>query len=252
MIQRLLLLLTVLMLSSSASAWAQGKVYKFAVDTYYPPFSYTDEKTQELSGFDVDIAKAVCTKLGITCEVVAVPFDEIIPMVESGQIDVGCAGIAYTEERAKRVIYTNKYFRSSSLFLELPGTFDGITPETIKGKKVAVQASTNQEDYLKKTFGDTITIIPLKGFDEIIKGVNDKTYDLGFIDGLPGYHYLKSDEGLNLDIVGDPVHLDDGSCMVLRKGEEDFRDRINKAVEDLRLNGVYDSINIKYFEFNVY
>ena len=251
MVQRLLILLVISMLSAS-SAWAQDKVYKFAVDTYYPPFSYTDEKTGELGGFDVDIAKAVCKKMNIACEVVAIPFDEIIPQVESGQLDVGCAGIAYTEERAKRVIYTNKYFRSSSLFLELPGTFDGITPETIKGKKVSVQASTNQEEYLRRTYGDTIEIFPVKGFDEIIKGVNDKTFDLGFIDGLPGYHYLKSDEGLNLDIVGDPVHLDDGSCMVLRKGQEAFRDRINKAIEDLRLSGEYDAINIKYFEFNVY
>jgi ABC-type amino acid transport substrate-binding protein len=251
MTRNLLLWLAIFVFTSSA-AWAQDKVYKFAVDTYYPPFSYTDEKTGELGGFDVDIAKAVCGKLGIKCEVVAVPFDEIIPQVQSGRLDVGCAGFAYTEERAKLIIYTTKYFRSSSLFLELPGTFDGITPETVNGKKVAVQAGTNQEDYLRRTYGDIIEIVPVKGFDDITKGVSDKTYDLGFIDGLPGYHYLKSDEGLNLDIVGDPVHLDDGSCMVLQKGQEDLRDRINKAIEDLRLSGEYDAINIKYFEFNVY
>ncbi|MDL2227100.1 transporter substrate-binding domain-containing protein [Deltaproteobacteria bacterium OttesenSCG-928-M10] len=251
MTRKLLLWLAIFMLSAS-SARAQDKVYTFAVDTYYPPFSYTDEKTGELAGFDVDIAKAVCGKLGLKCEVIAVPFDEIIPQVEAGRIDVGCAGFAYTEERAKRIIYTAKYFRSSSLFLELPGTFDGITPETVKGKKVAVQASTNQEDYLRHTYGEVIEVVPVKGFDDIIKGVNDKTYDLGFIDGLPGYHHLKSDEGLSLDIVGDPVHLDDGSCMVLQKGREALRDRINQAIEDLRLSGAYDAINIKYFDFNVY
>ena len=251
MIKKLLLLTAVLILSAPM-ARAQDKVYKFAVDTYYPPFSYTDEATGELGGFDVDIAKAVCGKLNLSCQVVAVPFDEIIPQVESGQLDVGCAGFAYTEERAKRVLYTNKYFRSSSLFLELPGTFEGISPETVKGKKVAVQASTNQEDYLRRTYGELIEVVPVKGFDDIVKGVNDMTYDLGFIDGLPGYHYLKSDEGLNLDIVGEPVHLDDGSCMVLRKGQEALRDRINQAIEELRLSGEYDAINIKYFDFNVY
>jgi len=244
-------LLFVLMLLSSP-AGADDRVYKVAVDIYYPPFSYNDEKTGELSGFDVDIAKAVCRKLEVKCEVLAVPFDEIIPQIENGQLDIGSAGFAFTEERAKRVIYTNKYFRSSSLFLELPGTFEGITPETIKGKKVAVQASTNQEDYLRNTYGDLIEVVPVKGFDEIIAMVNDKSVDLGFIDGLPGYHYLKSDAGLNLDIVGDPVHLDDGSCMVLNKDNTALRDRINAAIEELRLSGEYDSINIKYFDFNVY
>lgn len=251
MIKKLFIMLAVFAMSAS-SAWAQDRVYKFAVDADYPPFSYVDEKTGEMSGFDVDIAKAVCAKLNIACEIVPIPFDEIIPQVESGHIDVGSAGFAYTEERAARVIFTDKYFRSSSLFLELPGTFDGVTPETIKGKKVGVQASTNQEEYLRRTYGDSIEIVPLKSFEEIIRGVNDKTLDLGFIDGLPGYHFLKSDEGLNLDIVGDPVHLDDGSRMVLAKGREDLRDRINQAIEALRLSGEYDAINIKYFEFNVY
>ncbi len=233
-------------------ARSEDRVFRVAVDTYYPPFSYEDEKTGKMAGFDVDIAQAVCGKLKITCEIVAVPFDEIIPQLETGKLDIGSAGFAYTEERARRILYTNKYFRSSSLFLQLPGTFEDITPETIKGKKVAVQASTNQEDYLRRTYGDSIEVVPVKGFEDIVKEVGDRSADLGFIDGLPGYHYLKSDEGLNLDIVGEPVHLDDGSCMVLPKGSEKLRDQINQAIDDLRLSGEYDAINIKYFDFNVY
>ena len=252
MIRRLLILLVILM-SSASSAWARDKIYKFAVDTYYPPFSFTDEKTGELSGFDVDIAKAVCQKMNVACEVVAVPFDEIIPQVESGRLDVGCAGFAYIEERARRLLYTDKYFRSSSLFLELPGTFEDVRPETIRGKKVAVQAGTNQERYLRHDYGQVIEIVPVKGFEEIIDGINDQTFDLGFIDGLAGYHYLKSDAGLGVDIIGDPYHISPGgNGMVLRKDQEAFRDRINQAIEDLRLSGEYDAINIKYFEFNVY
>lgn len=200
----------------------------------------------------MDIAKAVCGKLNLKCEVVAVSFDNIIPQVEAGRIDVGCAGIAKTEERAKRVLFTDKYFRSSSLFLELPGTLGEFTPENLKGKKVAVQAATNQEDHLRRVYGEIIEVVPVTGFDDIIARINDRSVDLGFIDGLPGYHFLKSDGGLHLDIVGEAVHLDDGSCMVLKKGREILRDKINKAIDDLRVSGEYDAINSKYFEFNVY
>ena len=236
----------------SSPLLAQDRVHRVAVDTHYPPFSYTDEKTGQMAGFDVDIAQAVCDKLQIKCEIAAVPFDEIIPMVEAGQLSIGSAGFANTEERAKRVIFTNKYFRSSSLFLVLPGTYDVVSPETIKGKKVAVQSGTNQEEYLRQTFGEIIELTPMKGYEDVIQAVKAKGVDLGFIDGLPGYHYLMSDEGQGLDIVGDPVHLDDGSCMVLRKGDEALRDRINKAIDDLRQSGEYDAINLKYFDFNVY
>jgi ABC-type amino acid transport substrate-binding protein len=253
MIKRLpLLLLAVLLSSAPGASWAQGRTYKFAVDVDYPPFSQVDGETGELAGFDVDIAKAVCQKLDLACEVLAVPFDEIIPEVEAGRLDVGCAGFAYTEERAKRVIYTDPYFRSSSFFLELAGTFPALTPETVKGRKVGVQSGTTQEEYLRRTYGETIEVVPLKSFEEVVDGVGDRSLDLGFIDGLPGYHYLKSDAGLNLDIIGDPVHISDGSCMVLGKGQEALRDKINQAIGGLRLSGEYDAINIKYFEFNVY
>jgi ABC-type amino acid transport substrate-binding protein len=241
-----------LALAAASSSAADDRVYKVAVDPYYPPFSYVDEKTGELGGFDVDIARAVCAGLAIKCDIKAVLFDDIIPQVADGRLDIGCAGFAYTEERARQVIYTNKYFRSSSLFLELPDAFQEVTPESIRGKKVAVQAGSNQEDYLRRTYGDVIEVVPMSGFGDIVQAVNDKTADLGFIDGLPGYHYLRSEAGLNLDIIGDPVHLDDGSCMVLTKGLEPLRDRINQAIQDLRRSGAYDEINLKYFDFNVF
>jgi ABC-type amino acid transport substrate-binding protein len=240
------------LLLAASPARAGERVYRVAVDTYYPPFSYTDEKTGQLAGFDVDIARAVCGKLKITCEIKGVSFNDIIPQLEAGQLDIGSAGFSYTEERAKRVLYTRKYFRSSSLFLELPGTFTDITPETLKGKKVAAQAGTTQEEYLRRTYGESIELVLVESFGDILKAVNDRTADLGFIEGLPGYYYLKSEEGMDLDFVGAPVHLDGGSCMVLRKGDEALRDRINQAIDDLRRSGEYDAINRKYFEFSVY
>jgi ABC-type amino acid transport substrate-binding protein len=228
------------------------RIYKFAVDMDYPPFSYKDPKTGKLTGFDTDIAWAVCKKLNIKCEVLGVSFDEIIPMVEKGELDVGCAGFAWNEERAKRVIFTDKYYRSSSLFIQRSGTFDEISDSVLKGKAFSVQEGTNQQFYLNKTYGQSITVIPFDSFEAVMKAVEDGQVDLALIDGLPGYDYLKSDAGQELDIAGDPVHLDNGSCMVVNKDMVDLRDNINKAINELRLSGEYDEINIKYFEFNVY
>ncbi|MDR1920484.1 MAG: transporter substrate-binding domain-containing protein [Candidatus Adiutrix sp.] len=239
-------------LAASAAA-ADDRVYKVAVDPDYPPFSYTDEKTGQLSGFDVDIARAVCAKLALNCDIRPVLFDDIIPQVADGRLDIGCAGFAYTEERARRVLFTKKYFRSTNLFIGPPDAFEEVTAETLRGKKAAVQAGTIQEAYLRKTYGQVLAIIPMSGFGEVTEAVKNKTADIGFVDGLPGYSYLKSEEGLELDIVGDPVHLDSAdACMALTPGLEPLRDRINQAIEDLRLSGEYDAINVKYFDFSVY
>ena len=245
------IIMFVLTLMFVSSAHAEDKVIRMAVDAPYAPFAYFDKETGKLSGFDVDIAEAVCRQLNIKCDIQVVPFDEIIPSIVAGKIDVGVAGMAKKADREKLVLFSDKYFRSSSLFIEVPGS---VTVENggLKGKKIAVQAKTTQEDYLIKTYGDIATIVPMKSFEDITAATLKKEVDVAFVDGLPGYHKLKSDEGLGLEIVGDPVTLGNASCMVLNKELVSLRDDINKAIQDLRANGEYDRINRKYFEFNIY
>ena len=238
------------------SAWllrAEDRVYKVAVEDNYKPFAYTDQ-TGQLRGFDVDVAQAVCGRLRISCEILPLPFNEIIPGVQAGKVDIGAAGFAYTEERATKVIYTNRYYRSSSLFIGLSGhTISDLAPASLQGKKVAVQSATSQEAYLRRAYGDKIQVAPVADLDNVLKAVTDQMADLGFVDGLAIYEHMKSDEGASLDFIGDPVYIDDGSSfMILAKGAEGLRDRINRAIDEIRANGEYDRINNKYFDFNVY
>lgn len=247
------LTLLALALTSGQPLRAEDRVYKVAVEDNYKPFAYTDQSGR-LSGFDVDVAQTVCGRLRITCEILPLPFNEIIPGVQAGKVDIGTAGFAYTEERATRVIFTNRYYRSSSLFIGLTGHAIGdLAPASLQGKKVAVQSDTSQESYLRRAYGDKIQVAPVADLDNVLKAVTDQTADLGFADGLAVYEHMKSDDGAALDFIGDPVYIDDGSSfMILAKGAEDLRDKINQAIDEIRASGEYDRINNKYFDFNVY
>lgn len=245
------ILMFVLTLMFVSSAHAEDEVIRMAVDAPYPPFASVNRDTGKLEGFDVDIAEAICKHLQLKCDIKVVPFDEIIPGIVAGKIDVGVAGMARNPERENLVLFTDKYFRSSSLFIEVPGS---VTIENggLKGKKIGVQAKTTQENYLRRTYGDIAVIIPMKNFEDLTTATLNKEVDVAFVDGLPGYHKLKSDEGLGLEIVGDPVTLGNASCIVLNKKFTGLRDDMNKAIQELRANGEYDKINRKYFEFNIY
>ena len=233
------------------SAHAAAPTLRIGIDAPYPPFAYTDPASGKLTGFDFDIAEALCRKINRTCEISAVPFDNIIPSIVADKLDIGVAGMAKKPEREELVLFSDKYFRSSSIFLEIPGT-NVVSHEGLKGKKIAVQNKTTQEEYLRKTYGDIAQIVPLTSFEDIIKQTLDKKVDIAFIDGLPGYHFLKTEKGEGLDIVGEPVKLGNASCVVLSKSLEKERDAINKAILELRDSGEYDQINRKYFEFNIY
>ena len=240
--------------SFSTSALAQSAPLRVAVDAPYPPFAYYDEN-KALTGFDVDIATALCIEMKRECEIKAVDFDQMIPDIVAGKLDLAVAGMAATEDRKKLVDFTERYFRSHSIFIEKPGAVATISSENLKNKRLGTQSGTIQEQYLKKMYGDVATIVLQTNYEDVFTDLkNDKT-DLIFVDGLPGYHYLKSPEGDGLETIGEPIHSDivlDSSAIAIAKGQDKLRKEVNQAIQGIRRNGEYDKINRKYFDFNVY
>lgn len=236
-----------LLLSCATATYAQPAL-RIAVDAPYPPFAYTDTETGKLTGFDVEIAKALCRQIKRQCDIKVVPFDEIIPQIVAGNIDLGVAGMVKTPEREKSVIFTDKYFRTNTIFLERSGK----RTTDLTGKSIAVQSGTNLEEYLVKKYGATSRIVPMKSAEDVYDAINTGKVDLGFVDGLPAFSYLRTEEGSGLDMVGEPVSIDEGSCIAVHPKLKDIRDALNKAIQELRSSGEYQSINRKYFPINIY
>lgn len=227
---------------------------RVAVDAPYPPFAFYNEKG-ELEGFDVEIGRALCAEMKMDCVIEAVPFDSIIPKVEDGSIDMGIAGMGATEERKKHVIFTDRYFRSHSIFMEKHGTIPDVTVDNLKGKRLGAQAGTIQETYLRNTYGNIASIVTYATAPEAFAALKKGEVDLLFADGLSGYTWLKTDEGEGFETIGEPVHSDivlDSSCIAVNKDNVKLRDALNEAIQAIRRSGEYDRVNRKYFDFNVY
>ena len=241
-------------LPPAAPAAESGKVLRIAVEAPYPPFAMADEEGN-LSGFDVDIAYALCNELGYECDVRNVPFDEIIPRIVAGEIDLGIAGMGASAERKKLVDFTERYFRSLSVYIEKEGTLSELTPESIKGLRVGTQADTLQSAYLEKTYGDSITLLLVPTYDQVFEMLKKDEIDLALVDGLPGYTYLKSENGVGLETIGDAIEsggVMDWASIAVSKEKPWLRDAVNQAIQALRRNGEYGKINRKYFDFNIY
>jgi len=234
-------------------AMAKEKPLRIGVDSPYPPFAYVENGV--LTGFDVDIAHALCKELARECDIQIVEFDRIIPSIVAGELDLGIAGMGATDERKKLVDFTDRYFRSHSIFIEREGENLGLKLEDLKDKKIATQAGTIQETYLKKVYGEVSEIMIIPDYEGVFEALKDGSADLIFVDGLPGYHYLRSHEGAGLETIGLPVHSDiviDSSCIAVGKQQPELREAVNQAIQQLRRKGEYDRINRKYFDFNVY
>ena len=178
-------LLVLLGFQDSAFGKDEFPPLRVAVDAPYPPFAMVD-KRGNLSGFDVDIANALCAELKRTCVIKAVPFDQIIPSIVAGDIDIGVSGMAPTKERLELVDFTDKYFRSLSIYIEKKGTVHSLTPEGIKGLRLGAQPGTIQETYLKKNFSATATVITESNYDTMVGMLKNDQLDLLLVDGLAG------------------------------------------------------------------
>lgn len=237
-----------------ALSFSGEPVLRVAVSGPYPPFAQLD-KEGRLYGFDVDMAEAICRELQKKCEVVNVDFDLIIPGILKGEIDFAVAGMGASPERKQHVDFTDRYYRSVSIFIERRGTFKEINRESLKGKRVGAQVSTLQAEYLGKNLGDAITLVTAPSYDEIFAMLKNKEIDLVLSDGLPGYAYMTSAQGEGLETIGEPVEPGgsmDRACVAVSKKQPALRDAISQAILELRRTGQYDKINRKYFDFIVY
>lgn len=237
-------------------AWAVGSqpVLRVAVDAHYPPFSDYDA-AGNLIGFDVDFAHALCKELKRRCIVKAVPLPSIIPGITAGNIDIAVASMAVNKARKEKVDFTDKYYRSLSIFIMRAGRSRNISPESLRDLRVGAQEGTLQAKYLEEKYGDSIKLITTPSCRDVFVLLQKDGVDVVLVDGLLGYAYLKSDNGVGLEAIGDALdsnEIPDWASIAVSKKQPELREAVNKAIQTMRRNGEYGKINRKYFEFNIY
>ena len=94
---------------------AREGVIRVATNAEFPP--YESFVGTDIVGIDVDMMNAICDELGMTLEIESMEFDAIIPSINSGEFDVGVAGISVTPEREKNVSFTQSYATTTQVII---------------------------------------------------------------------------------------------------------------------------------------
>ncbi len=232
------------------------KKVRIGVEGAYPPFSETTP-SGELKGFDIDIANALCAEIKAECTLVAQDWDGIIPALMAKKYDAIVASMSITEERKKKVAFTNKYYQTPAKFVRKSGSGIEISRDALKGKSVGVQRATIHDNFLTEEFGDTLEIKRYGTQDEAYLDMTAGRIDLLLADSVAlNDGFLKTDAGKGYEFVGpdfsDPKYFGDGAGIAIRKSDEDLQAKLNEAIVAIRANGTYKAIQDKYFDFNIY
>ncbi len=234
----------------------EWKKVRIAVEGAYPPFSYV-QPDGTLAGFDIDMAKALCAAMEVKCKLVQQDWDGMIPGLLARKYDAIIASMSITEERKKKVDFTNKYYQTPAKFIARKGSFPHFSDEALKGKTVGVQRETIHDKYLSARYGDTISIKRYGNLDEGYLDLVSGRLDLIIADSAALYDgFLTKEAGAEYEFVGpdlvDRKWFGEGVGVVVRKGEKELADKINGAIDAVRASGEYKKIQDKYFNFNVY
>jgi arginine/ornithine transport system substrate-binding protein len=239
--------------AASAKDWDRIRV---AIEGAYPPFNETNA-AGELVGFDVDIANALCQELNAECVLMQQDWDGMIPGLLARKYDAIIASMSITEERKKRVNFTEKYYASPARFVAKRGEFTSAANALLKGKRVGVQGATVMDSYLTDNYRD---LVEVRRYDTQEQATLDLT--AGRIDLIFGEvftmdeGFLQKPEGANYEFIGptfsDQKWFGEGIGIAVRKQDGDLRDQLNAGIQAIRSNGAYDTIRKDYFAYDIY
>ena len=244
-----------MMLGTNVFANEWNKI-RIGVEGAYPPFSSV-EKDGTLKGFDIDIAMALCEEIGAECVLVPQDWDGIIPALMARKYDAIIASMSITEERKKKVAFSDKYYNTPAKFARKKGSGIAISKAGMKGKTVGVQRATIHDNFITGEFGDSVEIKRYGTQDEAYLDAIAGRVDLLLADSIAmDAGFLKTDKGKGWEFVGpgysDPKYFGVGAGIAVRKSDGELAKLFSLAIKVIRSNGVYHMINGKYFAFDVY
>ncbi len=240
------------LIANSASA---GEKVRIGTEGAYPPFNSIDS-SGKLIGFDIDIADALCAAAKFDCEFVVQDWDGMIPGLLAKKYDAVIASMSITEERKKKVDFTGKYYNTPAKFIARKGAGFTITPEGLAGKSVGVQRATTHENFIRDNFpGMDVRVYATQ--DEANADLVAGRVDLGHADSVALMEgFINTDAGKGFEFVGPDFNVPqwhgDGAGIAVRKGEDELRMALDKAIDQIRADGTYKAINAKYFDFDVF
>ena len=238
--------------SGEESAAEETFTFKHGYDKDFPPYSYIGDDG-ETTGFDVELAKAVCELNGWNYEGVAINWDAKDAELESGSIDCIWSGFTKSPDREPKFAWSDPYSVNTIKIMVLEGS-DIKSTDDLAGKKVGVQGSTSAQEMLETPNAEggaedlMKTFASFEKYDTYTVAVNDLkagAIDAIAIDVTTGDYQMTKVEGL--------AYLDGDVCQEVyaigfRTDDTELRDQVNAALKTLAENGKMDEIGKKYPE----
>ncbi|WP_268912334.1 transporter substrate-binding domain-containing protein [Lentilactobacillus sp. SPB1-3] len=249
-----LAILLVLITGCGKSNSSQGPITVATSGTLYPT-SFHDEKTNKLTGFDVEIVRAVAKKLNRKVEFKEMNVAGQLTAVKTGKVDMAANDFSVSPARKKQFILSTPYKHSWNSIVVRKKDNSGIHSwADIKGKRAAGEAGTGYQKLAKQLGAKTVN------YNNVANSVYLKDVKNGRTDFIMNDYYLQKlalsavpNNGLKIMTNMFFTTSDDGAGtgIVMKKSDTKLAKQVNKALKELKKDGTLKKIAMKYYKADV-
>ncbi len=224
---------------------------RFVTTDDFPPFNFLDSEGR-LTGFNVDLARAICADLGIRCTIQARPFDDLANALQAKSADAAIGGLAITAQTRETLDFSDVYLRSPARFVvRRDETPFPITPQGLKGHTLGVVARTAHEAYLAAFFPEVGRRL-YPNADEARAALKSGEIDAYFGDGIQLSFWLQGQLAAGCCKFAGGPYLDtrffgEGYAIAVPRDATKIKHAINSALESIHDKGIYAELYLRYF-----
>jgi polar amino acid transport system substrate-binding protein len=231
-------------------------VIRFLTEGEFPPFNYYDDEGV-LSGFNVDLARAICLDVGAACDIKVRPWEELLLALKRGDADAVIAAHRVDANALAEVDFSDRYFYT-------PGRFAGrsadarpdITPDGLDGVTIGVAKGTAHEAFLKAFFRDS-RIVLFENPELAREALQQGKVELVFDDAISLSFWLSGSLSRQCcEFKGDgflePKFFGDGIAIAVPRNDPQIKTLINSALQHVRQTGRFQELVERYFPTRVY
>lgn len=216
-------------------------------DAAYAPFEYVDTNGN-IVGFDIEVMNAIAEAANLEVEYKNTAWDGIFLTVQNGERDALISAITITEERAKKMDFSEPYFEATQL-IAVPKDSDVTKFEDLKNDyKIGVQNGTTGDEAVSDLIGRTNgNIARFETTPLALKELENGGVEAVVADNAVVLEYIKNNPDANFKSVSDDNFPKEYYGIAVKKGNTELLDRINAGLKEIQENGTYDEIFNKYF-----
>lgn len=226
---------------------------RFLTTTDFPPFNFIDS-TGRLSGFHVDLARAICAELEIAdkCQIQAMPWGELETALDSGEGEAIIAGIPATEDTRARYAFSRPYLQFPARFV-MPKSGAVAEPiyDKLQDKRVGVMAGSGHERMLRDYFPN-VKVVTYSRQEWLYADLKASKIDAAFGDGMRLAFWLAGvDAGACCRFAGGPYlapeYLGSGLALATKSEDAALANAFDYALQKMTVDGRFAELYLRYF-----